>query len=59
MANLLEKKVLKNAPPLKEFPSEEASSESYHSDRTDKIMAKNSLELKIKKFKDEFAPFPS
>jgi hypothetical protein len=57
VANLLEKKVLKNVPPLKDFPSEEVSSESYHSDRTDKIMAKSKLDQEIKNFRETFAPF--
>ena len=57
VANLLEKKVLKNVPPLKDFPSQEVSSESYHSDCTDKIMAKSKLDQEIKNFREKFAPF--
>ena len=51
-AHMLEKRIMQVIPPLKEFPSEEVSSESCNSDRTDKVLAKGKLELAIRAFKD-------
>lgn len=55
----LEKKMLKQLPPLKDYPADSDDSEmSINSERSDVLRKKMRVEREIKQFKDEFVLDP-
>ena len=59
LANHFQKRVFEKIPPLKEYPDEIESDDTNISDKTDYIVKKTNLNVKIKNFKEDYDEHPA